>query len=164
ACSQIAVAIPKETLSSSFGSSGMSELFVQDETTGTLVPVQVHPSSVSAKEKLFGTPFVLYEELTESGRLFLRCVTPAPPLAVLLFAGLLGESGRMQSRPAVTSEAEKVLQLGPLQVQISRAHADQILETRRSLERFFRREKDQDGNRELEVALLELLRQPTELS
>lgn len=28
---------------------------------GSLVPVQVHPSSISTKEKIFGTPFVLYE-------------------------------------------------------------------------------------------------------
>ena len=31
------------------------------ERSGSWVPVQVHPSSISAKEKIFGTPFVLYE-------------------------------------------------------------------------------------------------------
>ena len=35
---------------------------------GSWVPVQVHPSSISTKEKIFGTPYVLYEDPSTSGQ------------------------------------------------------------------------------------------------
>jgi len=108
---QMALALPKETLSSSLGSGPvMSELFVDHK--GSWVPVQVHPSSISAKEKIFGTPYVLYEELSDTSRLYLRCITCVPPVTALLFANLLSELKETMQCTVLGEEA--LLKLGVL--------------------------------------------------
>lgn len=133
---QVALALPKETLLSSLdASTSLAELFVQDESAGSLVPVQVHPSSVSAKEKLFGSPFVLYEELVQTARLYLRTVTPAPALAVALFAGLLAETQRPELR---RDGNEGMLNMGAFTLILPWSACEQIMEIRMSLERYLR--------------------------
>lgn len=157
---QIALAIPKETLSSSMGTGPvMSELFVDHK--GSWVPVQVHPSSISAKEKIFGTPFVLYEELTETSRLYLRCITCVAPLTLLLFANLLSETME-QMQCSVHLRDEALVQLGMLKVLVPKKAADEILEIRSHLEKLVG-----TGVRgvpaEVLDALMEVLRQPMDM-
>lgn len=133
---QVALALPKETLLSSLdASASLAELFVQDESAGSLVPVQVHPSSVSAKEKLFGSPLVLYEELVQTARLYLRTVTPAPALAVALFAGLLAETQRPECR---RDGNEGMLNMGAFTLILPWSACEQIMEIRGALERYLR--------------------------
>ncbi|CAK9063399.1 unnamed protein product, partial [Durusdinium trenchii] len=153
---QLALAIPKETLSSRMGTGAvLSELFVHEK--GTLVPVQVHPSSISAKEKIFGTPFVLYEELIETTRLYVRCITCIPPLTLLLFGGLLSESEQLKSNPL---GEEAFLQLGSFKWILPKELSDQILEIRRLLEGFLQAWMlgASELSEDLEKALLEVLR------
>eukprot|EP00435_Cladocopium_sp_Y103_P067218 s465_g29.t1 len=156
---QIAVAIPKETLSSSMGTGPvMSELFVDHK--GSWVPVQVHPSSISSKEKIFGTPFVLYEELTETSRLYLRCITCVPPLTLLLFANLLSEMAMEQMQRSCLGD-EELLQLGMLKVLVPTKAADEILEIRSHLEKLI--VSGVRGVSEVLDALMEVLRQPMDM-
>merc|ERR1712039_743423 len=51
--------------------------------------VQTHPQSLSAREKFFGTPLVIFNELVQTERIYIRGISPVPPLAVLVFAGAL---------------------------------------------------------------------------
>eukprot|EP00434_Breviolum_minutum_P014350 symbB.v1.2.012657.t1/scaffold869.1/size268968/5 len=163
---QMALALPKETLSSSLGSGPvMSELFVDHK--GSWVPVQVHPSSISAKEKIFGTPYVLYEELSDTSRLYLRCITCVPPVTALLFANLLSEL-KEQMQCTVLGE-EALLKLGVLKVLLPKSVAHEILELRHYLEAFLRHrlfhttESDPKTRGSVEEALMEVLRQPFEM-
>lgn len=158
---QIALAIPKETLSSSMGTGPvMSELFVDHK--GSWVPVQVHPSSISAKEKIFGTPFVLYEELTETSRLYLRCITCVAPLTLLLFANLLSELTMEQMQCSVHLRDEALVQLGMLKVLVPKKAADEILEIRSHLEKLVRTGVPGVPAEVLD-ALMEVLRQPMDM-
>jgi len=63
------------------------KLTVQDAVSGLPVPVKMHPSCVAAQETTFTSPYLVYQELVNTTRLYVRDVTPVPPLALILFCG-----------------------------------------------------------------------------
>lgn len=140
---KVAFVVPRETLLAHLGGSsrcGPVDLLVHhpggDGEDG-LVGVQIHPSSVSAREKNFGTPFVLFQELLRTSKLFLRGVTPVPLLAMALFTNVLAEVSRPQQSQLPTGES--VLSFGPwVQLILSRKSCDKVLEIRHRLERYWR--------------------------
>eukprot|EP00913_Durusdinium_trenchii_P020805 g19545.t1 len=95
---QLALAIPKDQWT---GRGMLSELFVHEK--GTLVPVQ---------------------ELIETTRLYVRCITCIPPLTLLLFGGLLSESEQLKSNPL---GEEAFLQLGSFKWILPKELSDQML-------------------------------------
>merc|ERR1712228_1101723 len=62
---------------------------VKDAATARPIQVKIHPSSVSRDERKLSSPFLVYQELVKIGSdfLYLRHVTPVPPLALVLFGG-----------------------------------------------------------------------------
>jgi len=69
------------------GGNEQMKLYVQ--MAGEEVEVKIHPSSVAAWKNKVGPGFVVYHELVKTTQLYMRDVTPVPPLALLLFGGAL---------------------------------------------------------------------------
>jgi len=89
---QLVVVVPKESLLANLGDQNRCtpvELFIEDADGQSAV--QVHPSSVSAREKCFGTPYLIYNRLVQTARLYVYDVTPVPPLTLAIFAGALSQ-------------------------------------------------------------------------
>merc|ERR1712107_413534 len=97
-------------------------------------PVQIHPSSLLAREKIFGTPFLIFHELARTTRLYLRQVTPVPPLAIALFAGALS----CNVRPKVVQQhfgRESTLLIGNyIRLRVPATTCNRILEIRKRLD------------------------------
>lgn len=66
-------------------------LMVRDAETGEPVKVKMHPGSVAWTEVLLSSPYLVYQDLVQSSSLYVRDVTPVPPLALALFSGSLAE-------------------------------------------------------------------------
>jgi len=71
------------------GGKGKPKLLIKDAATGEPVRVKMHPGSVSADETTLSSPYILYQELASTSQLYVRDVTPVPPLALALFGGPL---------------------------------------------------------------------------
>eukprot|EP00927_Polykrikos_kofoidii_P020976 TRINITY_DN20004_c0_g1_i2.p1 TRINITY_DN20004_c0_g1~~TRINITY_DN20004_c0_g1_i2.p1 ORF type:complete len:1147 (+),score=159.47 TRINITY_DN20004_c0_g1_i2:56-3496(+) len=71
---------------------------VRDNDTFEPVKVKIHPGSVSHQEATLSSPYMLYQELVSTTGLFLRDVTPVPPLALALFGGVLSSAGTDSSK------------------------------------------------------------------
>merc|ERR1712054_238243 len=77
------------------------KLLIKDAATGEPVKVKMHPGSVSANETTLSSPYILYQDLANTTQLYIRDVTPVPPLALALFGGPLaadrqaGKSGTL---------------------------------------------------------------------
>jgi len=65
------------------------KLMIKDAATGEPVRVKMHPGSVSANETTLSSPYLLYQDLANTTALYVRDVTPVPPLALALFGGPL---------------------------------------------------------------------------
>jgi len=72
--------------------------------------VLIHPGSVSAREKMFGSPYLVYHELARTAKDYVRDVTPVSPLALTLFAGALSCIAR--SEPTEDRSGDAVLAIG----------------------------------------------------
>jgi len=53
------------------------------------VKVKIHPGSVSFLELTLSSPYMVFQELVSTTQLYVRDVTPVPPLALVLFGGSL---------------------------------------------------------------------------
>jgi len=71
------------------GSKVKPKLMIKDALTGEPVRVKMHPGSVSAEETTLSSPYILYQDLTSTSALYIRDITPVPPLALALFGGPL---------------------------------------------------------------------------
>lgn len=119
---QVAFVVRKDTLSASLGGrprAGPVEIMVRERGSEVargenLSIVHIHPSSILAREKFFGSPFLVYHELVRTSRPYLRQVAPAPPLALALFGGALG--AHSWAGAAAGDGGEAVLSLGGGQV------------------------------------------------
>jgi len=115
------------------------ELLVhEDRQPSKFTTVQVHPSSVGSREKLFGSPFVLYHELVCTGRVYVRDVTPVPPLTLALFAGALAP-GVVKFVPVSRRSNKGVLEIGSwIKLAIPVHIRAQVLEIRARLKSLWR--------------------------
>merc|ERR1719440_1220089 len=78
------------------GSQEKPKIRIRDAETGEPVEVKLHPSSVSVNEKHYSSPYFVYQELVNTTRLYIRDVTPVPPLALVLFGGSLSTDAAAQ--------------------------------------------------------------------
>jgi len=62
---------------------------VRDLDSPTPLKVKIHPGSVSFQEITLSSPYMVYQELVNTTALYVRDVTPVPPLALALFGGSL---------------------------------------------------------------------------
>jgi hypothetical protein len=69
------------------------KLLAREDGCAEPVPVQVHPSSVNARETRFSSPYLVYAEKVKTGAVFVRDCAPVSPYALLLFAGELRSEG-----------------------------------------------------------------------
>lgn len=142
---QLAVVVPRETLASRLEMDTRCapiDLFVctpaadsSGSSSSVLVPAAIHPSSVSAREKIFGTPYIIYRELLHTSRLFVRDVTPVPPLALALFAGALAKNCvRPQAQPAKSSKWTVLEVGGVVRLAMTGSVCGRLLEIRKRLD------------------------------
>jgi len=130
-------------------------LTVRDAETGEPLRVKMHPGSVSAWETTLTSPYLVYQDLVSSSQLYVRDVTPVPPLALALFSGTLtaGAGG------SITVD-------GWIKLAVPARLQQPILEMRKRLDDLFhgwvgRRGKGQGGLEDESGA--EVLRQITQL-
>jgi len=75
------------------GKKGNAKLMTREEGSAELVAVQVHPSSVNAREQRFASKYLVFAEKVKTGAVFVRDCAPVSPFALLMFAGELRSEG-----------------------------------------------------------------------
>merc|ERR1712048_569678 len=105
---------------------------VKDAATGEPVRVKMHPGSVSADEKTYSSPYIVYQELVSTTQLYIRGVTPVPPLALAFFGGPLASD----SQKGIGSKGALVVD-GWIKLEVPPHLKDPILEIRRRLDALF---------------------------
>jgi len=83
------VSMPKKQKTISNENLPKPKLVVRDAETNEPVKVKLHPGSVSAQETTLSSPYIVYQDLVKTTQLYIRDVTPVPPLALALFSGTL---------------------------------------------------------------------------
>eukprot|EP00929_Paragymnodinium_shiwhaense_P101055 TRINITY_DN63810_c0_g1_i1.p1 TRINITY_DN63810_c0_g1~~TRINITY_DN63810_c0_g1_i1.p1 ORF type:complete len:1179 (-),score=232.83 TRINITY_DN63810_c0_g1_i1:252-3788(-) len=146
------------------------EIFVRDIAEhGKFTQVQIHPASVAAKEKFFGSPFLVYHTLVKTGKAYLRDVLPAPALALALFAGLLAPGVVRQGASNRASSLSEMTVGGWIQFAVKTRVLHQIFEVRASLNALLRTvlergaprsEREQEARGRLMTAFAKLLSLP----
>jgi len=110
---------------------------VRDAQTGAPVKVKLHPSSVGKEETSLTSPYFAYQELVMTGQLYIRDITPVPPLAMVLFGG---------NPQKDTINGEEVLTIdGWITLSVQRGLREPLLETRRRLDAIFANWVDRRG-------------------
>lgn len=71
----------------------MPKLLTREEGSAEPMPVQIHPSSVNAREAHFASTYLVYAEKVKTGAVFVRDCAPVSPYALLMFAGELRSEG-----------------------------------------------------------------------
>mmetsp|Transcript_27140 Transcript_27140/g.49819 ORF Transcript_27140/g.49819 Transcript_27140/m.49819 type:complete len:692 (-) Transcript_27140:48-2123(-) len=115
------------------------KLLVRDAETNEPLKVKMHPGSVSAKETMLSSPYVAYQDLVKSTgaggeMLYIRDVTPIPPLALALFSGSL-KAGAGGSGPGWYSSGDAELVIdGWIKLAVPAKLRGLLLETRKRLD------------------------------
>lgn len=105
-------------------------LLVRDAENGKPVKVRMHPGSVSAQEATLSSPYLIYQELVKTTVLYVRDVTPVPPLALVLFGGCLAKGSSKACK-------EELVVDGWFRLAVPTDLQTPLLETRRRLDVFF---------------------------
>ena len=71
----------KKQKQSGEGPTEKPKLMMRAADSGEPVRVRMHPSSVSAQETSLSSPYLVYQELVNTTQLYVRDITPVPPLA-----------------------------------------------------------------------------------
>mmetsp|Transcript_93782 Transcript_93782/g.242318 ORF Transcript_93782/g.242318 Transcript_93782/m.242318 type:complete len:228 (-) Transcript_93782:84-767(-) len=97
---------------------------------GEPVRVKMHPSSVSTQETNLTSPYLVYQELVNTTQLYVRDITPVPPLALVLFGGALD---RDKARTMALGDAVITVD-GWIKLAVPARVREPLLETRRRLD------------------------------
>lgn len=139
---QIAVVKPKRTFLAEIDGSapcGPVDIHVQEHRHAAApCAVQIHPSSLSTREKLFGTPYLLYCKLVRTQRLYLRDVTPVAPLVLAIFAGSLSCGAKLHVTKGKTG-IDILYITDQIQLALPRITCNRILDLRAHLDKIWRK-------------------------
>jgi len=117
------------------------KLSVRDAETSEPVKVKMHPGSVSWEERTLSSPYLVFQELVKSTSVYVRDVTPVPPLALALFSGTLAAG--------LHSRTELIVD-GWIKLEVPMHVRELLLELRRRLDKLLadwvgRRKSDIEG-------------------
>eukprot|EP00747_Dinoflagellata_sp_TGD_P082242 gnl/TRDRNA2_/TRDRNA2_161627_c1_seq1.p1 gnl/TRDRNA2_/TRDRNA2_161627_c1~~gnl/TRDRNA2_/TRDRNA2_161627_c1_seq1.p1 ORF type:complete len:533 (-),score=86.68 gnl/TRDRNA2_/TRDRNA2_161627_c1_seq1:5-1399(-) len=107
------------------------KLTVLDADSGEPVKVKMHPGSVSVDEKKLSSPYLVYQDLVSTTMIYVRDVTPVPPLALALFGGPV--TADMQNAVLIVDAAHH----GGIKLAFPPQLLTTLLETRRRLDAVF---------------------------
>jgi hypothetical protein len=146
------------------------KLMIRDLESGEPVKVKLHPSSVSKEETQLSSPYFVFQELVNTTQLYVRDVTPVPPLALVLFGGSLASGQAAKGlNPRIPAMAESVLTVdGWIKLSVPQLIKEPLLEVRRRLDALFvswvadrgpdgHESMQRQGGTELLTAVVELL-------